>query len=353
MLTLIILILMLGILIFIHEFGHFIAAKKCGVYVDEFALGMGPKIFQFKRKGDPTLYTLRLLPIGGYCAMAGEVIEETEKKLKKNQYMCNKKPYQRFIILIAGVTMNFILALVLFFLQSCIWGTNEQLSYVGVVTENSAIAEAGIEVGDRIVSINGVKTNTWDKIQVALALKQKSDTYEFSIEHEDGTIEEYKVTPKTEKQEDGTETKVFGFGAGTELRKGFFNSLKYAFVKFYSVMSSMGLIIIKLITGKLSLSSLAGPVGMYTVVGSVFKTSQVIQNLIFLTAYLSVNLGFINVLPFPAFDGGRILFVIIEKIKGSPVKPEVENWFHTVGFVLLMLLMIVVTYQDIVRLFVK
>lgn len=353
MLTLIILILMLGILIFIHEFGHFIAAKKCGVHVDEFALGMGPKIWGFKRKNDPTAYTLRLFPIGGYCAMAGEVIEEENKKLKKDQYMCNKKPYQKFIILIAGVTMNFILALVLFFMQGLIWGSSEQKSYIGYVQENSAIEEAGIEVGDRVISINGVKTNTWDKIQVALALKQKDDSYEFVIKKEDGTKKTYNVTPKEEKQEDGTETKVFGLGAGETLNKGFIKSIKYAFLKFYSVMSSMALIIVKLITGKLSLSSLSGPVGMYTVVGSVFNTSQVVQNLLFLTAYLSVNLGFINVLPFPAFDGGRILFVIIEKIKGSPVKPEVENWFHTIGFILLMILMIVITYQDILRLFTK
>ena len=111
----------------------------------------------------------------------------------------------------------------------------------------------------------------------------------------------------------------------------------------------MGLIIGKLITGGLGLNSLSGPVGMYTVVGESAKNG--IQNLIYLTAYLSVNLGFINILPFPAFDGGRVLFVIIEKIKGSPVNPKVENVFHTIGFILLMLLMLVITYQDILRLF--
>ena len=141
---------------------------------------------------------------------------------------------------------------------------------------------------------------------------------------------------------------LFGFGAGENLNKGILSSLKYAFIKFWSIISSMALIIAKLITGKLSLNSLAGPVGMYSVVGAA-KTS--FQNILYLTAYLSVNLGFVNVLPFPAFDGGRILFVLIEKIKGSPVKPEVENWFHTIGFILLMILMLVITYQDIMRLF--
>lgn len=349
MLTLIILILMLGILIFVHEFGHFIVAKKTGVHVEEFALGMGPQIFKFKRKNDPTVYSLRLFPVGGFCAMAGEVEEEKEKKLSKDKYMCNKKPYQKFLILVAGVTMNFILALVLFFLQGMIWGSSTQLSYVGLVTENSAIANAGIVEGDKIVSINGMKTNTWDKIQIALALKNDSDTYEFVVKKEDGSINKYDVTPNIEKDKEGNEVKVYGFGAGNTLNKGFINSIKYSLIKLYSVMSSMTQIIIKLFTGDLGLNSLSGPVGMYTVVGESAKLG--IQNLLYLTAYLSVNLGFINILPFPAFDGGRILFVIIEKIKGSPVKPEVENWFHSIGFILLMILMLVITYQDITRLF--
>lgn len=349
MVTLILLILILGILIFVHEFGHFIVAKKTGVHVEEFALGMGPQIFKFKRKNDPTLYSLRLFPIGGFCAMAGEVIEEEDKKLKKSEYMCNKKPYQKILILVAGVTMNFITALVLFFLQGLIWGSTEQLSYVGVVTEDSPIAKSGIVVGDKIVSINGVKTNTWDKIQVAIALEDEDKVYEFVVEKEDGTIKKYNVEPIIQNDEDGNTTYLFGFGADTEVSRSFIESIKYAFIKFYSVISSMGLIIIKLFSGALSLKSLSGPVGMYTVVDTASKYG--IENLVYLTAYLSVNLGFINILPFPAFDGGRILFVIIEKIKGSPVNPKVENIFHTIGFILLMILMVVITYQDILRLF--
>lgn len=349
MITLLILIIILGVLIFVHEFGHFIVAKKTGVFVEEFALGMGPQIFKWKRKNDPTTYSIRLLPIGGFCAMAGEVVEEKDKKLKKNQYMCNKKPYQKFLILVAGVTMNFILALILFFLQGLIWGSSNQLSYVGMVTENSAVAKAGITEGDRIISINGVKTNTWDKIQVAIALKNDSKSYEFVVKKSDGSVNKYEVTPNYTKDEKGNEVMVFGFGAGNTLNKGFIASIKYSLIKFYSVISSMTLIIIKLFSGALGLKSLSGPVGMYTVVGESAKLG--IQSLLYLTAYLSVNLGFINIIPFPAFDGGRILFVIIEKIKGSPVKAEVENWFHTIGFILLMILTVVITYQDILRLF--
>ena len=350
MVTLIILIIILGILVFVHEFGHFIVAKKNGVYVEEFAIGMGPKIFSWKRKKDPTTYSIRLLPIGGFCAMAGEVVEDNEKKIPKNQLMCNKKPYQRFLILVAGVTMNFILAFLIFFLQNLIWGTTNQLSYVGTVTEDSAFSRAGIIEGDRILSINGIKTDTWDKIQVAVALKNDG-TYNFEVKKTDGKIVNYKIVPDIVKDDEGNERIVFGFSADNKIDKGLFASLKYSFIKLYSIISSMFLIIINLITGKLGLNSLAGPVGMYSVVGESAKLG--FENLLYLTGYLSVNLGFVNILPFPAFDGGRVLFLIIEKIKGKPVKPEVENWFHTIGFILLMILMLYITYQDILRLFKK
>ena len=346
--TLIILIIMLGILVFVHEFGHFIMAKKTGVHVLEFSIGMGPKIISWKRKNDPTNYSIRLLPIGGFCAMAGEVFEDGDKKLPKNKYMCNKKPYQRFLILVAGVTMNFILAFILFFMQGLIWGSSNQLSYIGTVTDNSPIDKVGIEEGDRVISINGLKTNTWDKIQIAIALKNDKDSYDFVIKKQDGSIKKYEVTPLKQKNEKNEDVMLFGFGVGNKLNKGIINSLKYSIIKFYSVISSMAIIIVKLFSGSLGLKSLAGPVGMYSVVGQSAKLG--IQNLLYLTAYLSVNLGFINILPFPAFDGGRILFLVIEKIKGSPVNPKLENTIHTIGFVLLMILMLVITYQDVLRL---
>lgn len=352
MLTLIYLILILGVLIFVHEFGHFIAAKACKVYVSEFALGMGPKIFSFKRKNknDPTVYSLRLFPIGGFCAMAGEVDEDNkELNLRKDQYMCNRSKWERFLILIAGVTMNVILAFIILFFQSLIWGNTEQKSIIGYVQEGSAIADAGIEVGDRVLAINGKKVNTWDKLTIVINLKNKTDNYEFEIEKANGDIKTYNITPRVEKDSEGNETRIFGLGAGDTVYKGFGNAIKYAFTKLGSIISSMWLTIISLINGSLSLSSLSGPVGIYTVVGESAKVG--FQSLLYLTAYLSINLAVINAIPFPAFDGGRILFVGIEAIKGSKVDPKVEGIFHSIGFFLLMLLMIYITIQDIIRLF--
>lgn len=348
--TLLILILILGILIFVHELGHFIFAKTFGVYVHEFALGMGPKIFSFKRKNkkDETLYSLRLFPIGGFCAMAGEV-EEDDEKISKDKFMCNKTKPQKVLILLAGVLFNFILAILLLFTQSLVWGHSEQKAIVGSAPKDYPIAQAGIELGDKVIGLNGYRVNSWDKLTIVLNLKHDSNIYEFKVEKKDGEIETYKVTPITEKNEAGEEITVFGIGQSDKVYKGLLNSIKYAFIKFASVISSMFIIITSLFKGILGISSLSGPVGMYSIVGESAKYGM--QSLIYLTAYLSINLGFINAIPFPAFDGGRILFIAIEAITGKKVNTNVENTLHTIGFVLLMILMLYITVQDIIRLF--
>jgi len=173
--------------------------------------------------------------------------------------------------------------------------------------------------------------------------------FEFTIRHADGTTSEYEITPKLTTLDDGTEREVFGFSIDGTRERGLFTSLRYATLKLGSVISSMYLVITNLFTGNISLNALAGPVGIYGVVGAA--SSAGIESLIYITAFLSINLAFINFLPFPAFDGGRIVFLAIEKIKGSPVNSKVENAFHTVGFILLMLLMVYITFQDILRLF--
>lgn len=342
MVTLILLILILGVLIFVHELGHFITAKNRGAYVYEFALGMGPQIFSFKRKkekNDPTVYSLRLFPIGGFCAIAGEVDEDdgSDIKLKKSEYMCNKKIWERCLILIAGVTMNFIVGILILFISGLIWGSTDQKSFVGSAPENYPIHDAGIEVGDRVLSIDGHKTNTWDQITLALSLKHEGNEHIFKIQKPNGQIKEYNISPKEETDEKGNKRLVFGIGQNAEKKYGLGNSLVYAFSKTGSILSSMGTIIGSLFTGKLSLNALSGPIGVYSVVGEAAKTSA--ESVLYLVAYLSLNLGFINILPFPAFDGGRVLFLIIEGIRKKKMNPKVENTINAIGFALLILLM--------------
>ena len=164
----------------------------------------------------------------------------------------------------------------------------------------------------------------------------------------DDKEETFKLTPKKE-EENGETVYRYGFSIATEVKKGFFNAIKYGFTKLFSLMEQMLMIIGYLCTGKLSLSSLSGPIGIYKIVGASAKNGLI--NLVYLTGYLCVNVGIINIIPLPAFDGGRILFLIIEKIKGKPVSPKVENTIHSIGMVLLMILMVAITINDIIKLF--
>lgn len=346
--SILILIFILGIIILVHEFGHFIWAKKFGVHIYEFSIGMGPVIHTHKGK-DKIDYNIRAFPIGGFVSMAGEVYEDADGSVKKEDYMCNKPWWQRIIILVAGVVNNFVLAIVLLFISALIWGGSTLDAKVKNTVEGDPMAEAGIKSGDIITSINGKKVNTWDVAQIILVMKNKNDYYTFEVKHEDGSKDTYKVVPKVEKEENGTERQVFGIQIDQTPLTGFAGSLKYAFLKFGSVVESMWLTVGGLITGKISTSALSGPVGMYQVVNEGVALG--LNYMIYITAFLSINVGFINILPFPAFDGGRVFFLIVEKIKGSPVNSKFENTCHMIGFCLLLLLMLLITAQDIIRLF--
>ena len=176
----------------------------------------------------------------------------------------------------------------------------------------------------------------------------KGKNLTFTVIDKDGIKRNEVITPKT-IEVDGVETYVYGFSLANDVEHGFFAALRYAFTKMFSLLQQMVLIIFYLITGSLSLDSLAGPVGIFNIVGESAKAGFV--SLMYLTAYLCINVGFMNFIPLPAFDGGRLLFLVIEKIKGSRVKPEIENTIHSIGFVLLMIFMLFITFNDILKLF--
>lgn len=344
--SLFIFIIILGIIILVHEFGHFICAKKSGVYIYEFSIGMGPVIYSHKGR-DGINYNIRALPIGGFVQMAGEVYED-DKKIKKDQFMCNRPWYQRLAILVAGVFNNFVLALVLLFLMALIWGPTSSTPKILTVQENSAASEAGIKEGDIITAINGHEFSSWDVGQIYLYYKNDNNEYLFDVKRTDGTKETLKLTPKIEET-DGETRKVFGIQIDNRAPKGILSSIKFAFQKFIDVIHSMAITVWGLISGNVSVKNLSGPVGIYKVVDQSVQYG--IQQLIYITAFLSINVGFINILPFPAFDGGHVFFMILEKIKGKPLNAKFENACNIVGFCLLMLLMIFITIQDIIHLF--
>ena len=417
--TLIYFILILGITVFIHELGHFLCAKKFGVYVYEFSIGMGPRLFKFKRKNDETDYCIRLFPIGGFVQMAGEEIEENSN-IPKNLQLQSKKAYQRLIIMLAGVFMNFLLAIVLLFFL----GLFNSVSFNNVNVTNSVVE--GLNDGDKIVAINDHFVNNYDKLALEMTIASKNPfnmtvkdkngnkknveitpvnvgssgliygkDYGFSVSDltvtssnntnikegfiikkingvdvtsytgalellnkvsdENLTITfldkenliDVSITPTTKK--DKSSGYSYGFYITGTQEKGFFAAIKYAFYKFFSTLEQMIFTIFYLITGKISLSMLSGPVGIFNAVGVYAKYG--FSNLVSLLCLICINVGFINVLPLPAFDGGHVLFIIIEKIRGKKVDPKVENTIHSIGFILLILLMIYVTFNDVIKLF--
>ena len=344
MVTLILFIILLGSIIFIHEGGHFLFAKLTGIYVYEFALGMGPKLFSFK-KGE-TEYSLRAIPIGGFCQLAGEDGEDDD--LPKDRTLPGKKPWQKFLVMFFGAGFNFISAILVLFFISLVWGATTTEPILSNVEKDTPAYEAGLRKGDEILEINGHDIWTIDDISLYITIADPTDVTEFKVKKENGKVKTYEVKPEKTKV-DGEERYIYGIGMQGKERHGLVSAIEYTVVKTGSLFKQMGVTVLNLFTGNIKLSQLSGPVGIYEVVGA--QASGGLASLLYLFSFLSINVGFINLLPLPAFDGGHILFIIIEKIKGSPVKPETEAKFHAVGLFLLMLLMIYVTFYDILRLF--
>lgn len=346
--TLIYFILMLGIIVFIHELGHFIWAKKNGVYCYEFSLGFGPKLFSFHRKNDETLYALRLFPIGGFVAMAGEEIDD-DKSVPKNKKLYNKKWYQKLIITLAGVINNFILGFVVLFIAALFYGALETKPVLGVVNKDSSSYAAGIRVGDTINKINNKKVRTWDDVTLKLLLADNSKKQKINITTKAGLKKVVYVKPKKIKDKKGNVSYYYGIGVDSKKKKGIVNAFKFATSKFGSTFNSMIVTVKALITGKIGMNSLSGPVGIYSIVGAQSKAG--LFGLLYLLAYLSINVGFINLIPFPAFDGYRAVIILIEAITGKKINAKVDAIVNNIGLFLLFALMIFITIKDIIKLF--
>lgn len=349
-LNLLLFIVILTLIVSIHEFGHFIFAKICGVYVYEFSIGMGPKICGFK-KGE-TEYTIRAIPIGGFCQLAGEDLEtDDDEKVPKDRRLQNKNVFQRFLIMVFGPMNNFILAIIVLLFSALIFGGVTMNPIITEVEEGSAAFKGGFIKGDTILELNGHKIKTSDDVNLYLAVSDPDKKNEFVVEHKDGTKETLKVKPEKivdEKDKKNVSYK-YGLALAQKKTKGISNAFVYVVKKTGSIFKQMFVTVSYLFTGGIRLSQLSGPVGIYSIVGQS-RTSGLV-NILYLIAFLSINVGFINLLPIPAFDGGHILFIIIEMIKGSPVKPEIENKIHAVFLALLMLLMVFITINDVLRLF--
>jgi regulator of sigma E protease len=415
--TVIAFIVIFGALVFFHELGHFVFAKRAGILCREFAIGFGPKILSFK-KGE-TIYTIRLLPIGGFVRMAGEDPETVELKpgfrvgltfhnghVEKiilnnkdkypnarmvevenadldhklvingyaedddevltsfqisptavvvedgvetqiapyNRQFGSKTLGQRTMAIFAGPMMNFILAFFIFLIIAFLQGVPANDPILGNLTDDGAAKQAGLQKGDIVETIDGAEISTWTDV-VEIIRKSPNKDLKFSVTR-DGQSLEIPVTPKEVESE---EEKIGIIGVYSPVEKSPMRALTYGFEQTYFWTKEIFVMLGKLVTGQFSIDMLSGPVGIYVSTDTVAKSG--IFNLMRWGAILSINLGIMNLLPLPALDGGRLMFFGVEALRGKPIDRQKEGMVHFIGFALLMLLMLVVTWNDIQRFF--
>lgn len=349
MLSLILFIVILGTIVLIHELGHFLFAKLFGVYVYEYSIGMGKKVYSKKPKNSETEYNIRLFPIGGFVRLAGEEGEDGDDSIPLEKKLYKKGFWQRFLIFFMGPGFNMILAFLVLFVSCLLFkGSTTTLTLDEIPTDYPAY-EAGLREGDIILEIEDKKVSTWTQARLEMSTLEPGSEIEFKVRKQDGSTETIEVSPKEETLEDGSITYVYGVVSKQENYKGFIGSIKYAFVETKNIILSMGTTLKFLFTGNLGINDLSGPVGIYKVVDE--QAANGVKDVLYLMAYLSINVGIMNLIPFPAFDGGHILFLLIEKIRRKPVSAKVEATITGIGFICLILLMIYVTCHDVINLF--
>lgn len=330
--TIVIALLVFGILVIFHEFGHFSVAKLSGIKVHEFAIGMGPKILKLKDK--ETDYTIRLFPIGGFVRMEGEDEASTDKG------SFSAKPLlTRMLVIVAGPLMNFVLAILLFVV--IFYSIGFATTTISELTPGYPAEQAGLKPGDKIIAINNAQIDTWDELSNNISGRDADESLKITVLR-DNKEKDLNIKPVFDEE---TNRAVIGISPAYE--KSFIKSFTVSIDRVVFVTKQMFEFFGQLFGGKASAEDVVGPVGIIHLVGEAAKTN--IYNVISLAALISINLGMVNLLPIPALDGGRLIFLIIEGIIGKPIDPEKEGFIHFTGFVLLLGLMIFIIYKDIIR----
>lgn len=346
-LTLISTIFVLGILVLVHELGHFITAKKLNVKVDIFSIGMGPKVFGFTR--GETEYRFSAIPIGGYVKMAGEDIEEllkedpSAKKDDDPRSFYNQSKLRRSLIIVAGSLANILLGIIIF-LMIFITGVPTLTTKIGIVQENSPAARAGIKPDDRITAIDNKGLWKWEEM-TKIIQESAGKKLLLTIER-DGSKIESEIIPEARE---GTKAGMIGISSAYEFIKERFDPAKAigkAFTQAWMIGSGIIKGIYLMLTGKIQ-AEIAGPLGIIKITGEQAK--QGFLNLMFFTALLGINLGTINLFPILPLDGGYLLVMLIEKIKGSPVKLKHQLVAQQIGWALLLFLLFFASYSDILK----
>lgn len=346
--NIVIALVVFGIIIAVHEFGHFIVAKLCGVRVNEFSIGMGPAIF--KKQKSETLYSLRLLPIGGFCAMEGEDSESTDER-----QFSNKKTWQQILVLVAGAVMNILLGFIILIIMTSTGGDIVSTTVSGF-HDSSTSSNSGLMVGDKILKVNGMSTF----IDSDIVYKLVTDTdgiVSMQVLRNNTKVELEEVKFKTIAGNEEEKQKIVIDFKVLPIEKSFLSVLDYSVNKTISVSRQIWISLVDLVSGKYGFNDLSGPVGIVGAIGSAMESaptfSENLRMVMTLVVFITINVGIFNLLPLPALDGGRIVIRIIEAIVGKKIKPEKEGIIHFVGLAILMLLMVAVTFNDIAKIFVK
>lgn len=324
-------IILFVVLIFPHELGHFLVAKAVGVKVNEFAFGMGPALYQ--REGKETLYSIRLIPIGGYCAMEGEN-EESENPRAFN----NKPGWAKISVLVAGAAMNVVIAIVVLSIALGISGSTT--TTLETVQEGGPAYTAGIQGGDEIIAVNEQEVKSWSDVSTYISGSSASVDVTVLRDGEELVIRD--ITP--EQTEDGR----WVIGITSKVTHSPLAAVKNGVQSTWNMTTLMFQSLQMLITGDVPATEIAGPVGMVQMVSDTNTYGW--YYFASLLALMSINLAIINLLPLPALDGGRILFVIIRKITGKMISDDLEGKIHAIGMMMLFALMIFATWNDIARL---
>ena len=327
-----------GVIVMIHELGHFLTAKACGMRVDEFAIGIGPNVIQ-KQKGE-TLYSIRLLPLGGFNKIAG--MDPSEEVGERG--FSNKPVWQRFIVIAAGATFNFLLAIVIYFCIFAFHGTTvpSHEPVIGDTFAGNPAAEAGIQQDDRILTINGQSIQEWKDITQSL---QGHSNHVVSVTLDrKGEIISTTVIPR-----ESGDRAVIGINPLMDVKQyGIGESAVYAVTHTGSTIMEMLQGLWNIVTGH-SKGDVAGPIGVAQMAGQVAQHGFI--SLLLFTALLSLNLGVINLLPIPVLDGGRLVLLILEGITGRKLPEKALQYIQMTGVGLLLLVFVYSTFQDILRLF--
>lgn len=338
-------------MIFIHEFGHFITARLSKVTIHEFAIGMGPTLISWKSKKYDTKYALRLLPIGGFVSMEGEDGESDDE----NAF--NKKPkWKRMIILVAGSTMNILLGFILMFTmlttQAFVNKTEDGLGLLSSNTihsfQENAISNSGnrLMAGDKVVKVGNVPIHTGTELLYEV-MHQGNEEVDITVIR-DGkriTVVGVKFGTFTEQGAVFGSADFYVYGE----RSTFWNLCKHTFFNSFSTIKMVWDSLIDLITGRFGMEAISGPIGITGQIGEAAKLG--IVNFLYLFAFITMNLGVMNLLPFPALDGGRLLFLVIEAVTRKKLPKNVEGYIHFVGIIILFALMAFVAFNDIIKLF--